>query len=444
VQQVIQRVRKKIDRAIDKLIMKAKKAGKKLLAKIGIGKEKKVTADEAEKAEEGEFTEEDRTAGKAAFAKEEISFAEKGEIDRESAGKVASKVKEKHAVFESVKIVDGEDSWDYQYVMRANGTEVTPPKKPTQTADKARVRARDVKKRAFQVADQVSQTPAIESELVQIATLAEGMETELAAGGVKTAQVNEMNKEITRLKDELKRIERETGLAEEEAGEEEKDHKFFKPQILDVQIDGDIRTVTFKYEDDKDHQQFTVRQRLTDFLTTSIEGKNLTFNPLPGMRGTTEAPPTHEVGRDMNAAHLIADWFGGSGYKQSLNLITTSDHFNKQVMGGVERKIADDYLVQNAASMNMTINVTWGKLLDEAANQEAEDQIKQRIASMTEAAERSSREERIEAFIAQQRSLKDLPPRICEEVTYSVTYKNAAGGSIATLPYSTGRDEWLK
>ncbi|MBN2394140.1 MAG: hypothetical protein JXR84_25635 [Anaerolineae bacterium] len=121
VQGIIKKVRRRIDKMVDKLLMKAKKAVGKLF------KRGKVKGKDVEK---GKFTEKDRKAGLAAFDMEEKPFAQNGTITQENAAKVAGIVKKKHPVFKSVKVVDGKDSWDYDYVFRAtkDTTGTTKPK----------------------------------------------------------------------------------------------------------------------------------------------------------------------------------------------------------------------------------------------------------------------------------------------------------------------------
>lgn len=43
----------------------------------------------------------------------------------------------------------------------------------------------------------------------------------------------------------------------------------------------------------------------------------------------------------MDASHLIADEFGGSGYKEANNLVAASSHFNRVIMRKIEIKIAE-------------------------------------------------------------------------------------------------------
>ncbi|MDJ0535917.1 MAG: hypothetical protein QNJ70_26080 [Xenococcaceae cyanobacterium MO_207.B15] len=129
VQAIVKKVRKRIDKAIDKMLMKAKKAIKKLF------KGKKGKAGKGKKEKEGKFTKQDRTAGLAAFAKEEKPFIKNGGINQKDAQKVANIVKNKHPVFKSISVIDGKDSWDYQYIFRTQVKDTTQTPKAENASD---------------------------------------------------------------------------------------------------------------------------------------------------------------------------------------------------------------------------------------------------------------------------------------------------------------------
>ena len=92
--------------------------------------DKKMTVEDTKKAEKGEFTAADRKAALAAFAGEERSFAKDGKISQQDAQKVAGSVKQKHPVFQTVSVIDGKDSWNYQYIFKADAVDT-----PTQKAE---------------------------------------------------------------------------------------------------------------------------------------------------------------------------------------------------------------------------------------------------------------------------------------------------------------------
>lgn len=106
VQKLIMSLRKRIDKAIDKIILRAKKFAKKLLRSGKV------------KGEQGKFTEKDRQAGQQAFATAEKKYLKNGKITHEGAQNTARDVKKNHPVFKSITVVDGKDTWDYQYIFR--------------------------------------------------------------------------------------------------------------------------------------------------------------------------------------------------------------------------------------------------------------------------------------------------------------------------------------
>ncbi len=107
VQNLITALRTRIDKAIDKLILRAKKAAKKLFkGKTGENLPSK-------------FSEEERQAGIQEFETSEKKYLINGKITYKGAQDIADDVKKKHPVFKSISVVDGEDTWDYQYVFRA-------------------------------------------------------------------------------------------------------------------------------------------------------------------------------------------------------------------------------------------------------------------------------------------------------------------------------------
>ncbi len=67
----------------------------------------------------------------------------------------------------------------------------------------------------------------------------------------------------------------------------------------------------------------------------------------------------------LDSAHVVADWFGGSGYKQALNLSVTSAEYNRVVMGGAEKNIVKTVERKDAASLfDLTVTARWDYLRD--------------------------------------------------------------------------------
>jgi hypothetical protein len=129
---VIQSVRKAVDNAIDKIldlppvkmimgfIKKLIDKVKGLVAK-GIDKAKDALGFGSKKqgsGPNGEYTEADKQTGLAAIDQEEQHHIENEKISKKDALAVAATVKQKHPVFKSIKVIDGKDSWDYNYQLQ--------------------------------------------------------------------------------------------------------------------------------------------------------------------------------------------------------------------------------------------------------------------------------------------------------------------------------------
>ncbi len=115
------------------------------------------------------------------------------------------------------------------------------------------------------------------------------------------------------------------------------DHGRYKP--LNIKISNDGQTVKYTTVT---KQEFTVTLDPKTGLTSSIVGRNLRLGlALPGQRGKTAQAPGQVSGLGLDAAHLIADRFGGSGYVAGLNLVATSENYNRKKM-----KRAEDAIVR--------------------------------------------------------------------------------------------------
>ncbi len=70
-------------------------------------------------------------------------------------------------------------------------------------------------------------------------------------------------------------------------------------------------------------------------------------------------------GQKFDSAHMLADWFGGSGYKEALNLVVTSAEYNRVIMGGAEKKIVEEVKSVSPESIfDLTVTATWDVLKD--------------------------------------------------------------------------------
>jgi hypothetical protein len=110
IKEIIEAIRKPINEAIDWVINKAVDLVKAVGGLLGFGKK-----DEVAKTDDPEHDAK-VTAGLAAIDEEDAKRTKNGTISHEDAEQVAVKVKQDHPVFTSVKVVQGEDTWDYEYV----------------------------------------------------------------------------------------------------------------------------------------------------------------------------------------------------------------------------------------------------------------------------------------------------------------------------------------
>jgi hypothetical protein len=405
---IIQKVQEPINKAIDWVLAKARAAAKKLVKMLGIGKDKE-SAD-----------------GAQVKAKARQRVAEKTRqpfSDPQALTKVVSSIEDelKPEGLKSLKAQPQPNNpGKYDIIATAS---------PSEDVGDAEVQGG-------------TEIPFTEGESVKVKFAGEKKR-------FSSSTVTKIDKQaklvwFTRAKDQAKRgipFDRLKELENVEWTKGEGEHSAFLPKILDVQYQNEERIVTFEYEDDDQQKKFTVKQRLSDYLTTSVKGINLSLKPFAG-RGVTEEASTHVRSKGMHSAHLVADWFGGCGYKQSLNLISTSDHFNTSVMGGVERTIVARFQSLGAAQFDMQVDVEWGEFLDGNADQATEEQIKARVTSEVQAGERGSRAQRIQDFVRQARSTKRKAKR-CEKVTYKISFKDNSGKAIGDLVQAIGPDKWI-
>ena len=67
----------------------------------------------------------------------------------------------------------------------------------------------------------------------------------------------------------------------------------------------------------------------------------------------------------FDSAHIVADWFGGSGYRQALNLSVTSAEYNRIVMGDAEKYLAESVKKKGEeTTFNLNVAATWDYLED--------------------------------------------------------------------------------
>ena len=108
IKDVIKKLREPIDKAVEKVVGFVADKAKALL-----GQEEKPTA--SEEKESPEKTKK-LSQGLTAIDQEEEKYLESNKISRENAEKVTANVKRAHPIFKSLTVVDGGNTWDYDYV----------------------------------------------------------------------------------------------------------------------------------------------------------------------------------------------------------------------------------------------------------------------------------------------------------------------------------------
>jgi hypothetical protein len=141
------------------------------------------------------------------------------------------------------------------------------------------------------------------------------------------------------------------------------DHSEFYPQNIEETIANGKITTTYTT---RTGQSYTVTSDEKSRRVEFIEGKNLSLKVAgdPKGRGVVKDSPGFIAGVSLNRSHLIADEFKGSGYAESLNLISASAHYNQVVMRGAERLIGVWLSDNKATSFTMGVTLTWGEVLD--------------------------------------------------------------------------------
>jgi hypothetical protein len=129
IKEVIDKIRKPINSVIDWVINKAYGLAKAAGSLLGIGKKD----DKAPKTDDPEHDLK-LTAGLAAIDEEDKKREEDGRIDREGAEAVAATVRKSHPVFKTLTVIEGAETWDYDYTASPGHKKPGAPKKSS--ADK--------------------------------------------------------------------------------------------------------------------------------------------------------------------------------------------------------------------------------------------------------------------------------------------------------------------
>ncbi|MEW7277024.1 hypothetical protein ABW636_00335 [Aquimarina sp. 2201CG1-2-11] len=383
---LVRKVRKRVQKALTKLWLKIKKAGKKIWRKLGFGKKKKK-----------EKKDEDLTRGDTEVG-EVVKFKEGGENHRlwfDTSGKgvklmvasVQMPVKEKLANWESrLGDLDDENKTkatgliakvrsEEQQLDQEGETVETLFKKAQKTNAKNDDTAAEKKDEALE-----KRQEALAKDLVALFSIF-GDETEDVAGWLLTAgHVKEYKKPSLGITEKRvgKQIKGYKAASTSEQGiivgqsenkfikqrNEKNDHEIvfnkliaisdvqqrrkrigsitphssFYPILLEEKLlpNNGGKQIKYKYNDEVGNQVFTVDINPAGY-PVKIVGDKLTLHDLG--RGVTQDSEGKLINAGMDSAHLIANMFGGSGYIKAQNIVATSAVYNQIVMRNEEDKI---------------------------------------------------------------------------------------------------------
>jgi hypothetical protein len=186
-------------------------------------------------------------------------------------------------------------------------------------------------------------------------------------------------------------------------------------------------------------QSFVITEpSLISGLATQVEGFGLRI--MTG-RGVTQDSPHFIPGQNLNRAHIIANQFGGSGYKNSGNLATTSAQYNQVTMREAEVEIinrligfAETHQVDvEEVTFDLTVSVSFGALIDQSVFDliKAQPDYPQNAPELTQ------------YFTAKIAAVVNSPLRRVTQVAYSWTAALPSGATTSGSLPPIGPDLWL-
>ena len=437
VTKIIGKIRKRIDRQIDKMIRKAQQKAKKMFGKKKKGKGKKknkkkkkdAKLKDTEVGEEVKFKagkESHRIWFKKTSGKPKLMMAstpttmDKKIIEWKADAKDHAK---KKTIDPIISTIESKTKALGTKAIEANNLFKLIRQKPDPVkAKKAGTKDDDIEK----------EEKALKNEIVKLlGHLHSGKDIEEKAGdlisakyeaGFYSAKITEINKSSVHFKfvsDTLKERKRRLSRGEylealktkeiKKGGEGE--HTEYKPVFTKMEfVKGGVK-LHYKYKDEKHKEktfttliEFTTEAKSKEFKVTASAKK--TKIKEEGTRGKTDshgaivddstkskidAAPV-VVPKDMtdtakiaklknqgHAAHLVADWFSGSGYKSAKNTVPTSDTYNTGTMGDVEKDIYQAYN-KSDEPFDLTVTATQ-TLIDDSSIMKALKEEKAKVGN---------------------------------------------------------------
>jgi RNase P/RNase MRP subunit p29 len=180
-----------------------------------------------------------------------------------------------------------------------------------------------------------------------------------------------------------------------------------------------------------------VRMKINDAegkkITHEVIGKNVAIKD-SGTRGKVDsrgemANKTMDpaILAQLNSAHLLADWFNGSGYKGGLNLILTSDTYNQKTMAGAEETVAQ--AIKKIQERNKDKLVTFNLHVTATYKVTSDDKVLEILKSKkSDMSPKSLEKMHIELTGKQD-------PRRCDSVIYIVSNIKVDGMPMDPQPY---------
>ena len=217
-----------------------------------------------------------------------------------------------------------------------------------------------------------------------------------------------------------------------------KEHNRYKPDpdTIVTEIKNGIFTLSYSYLPQNEEElppsfKASVSMDKGRLFTHIVNGYSLSVKP-SGTRGVNTAKSSNKDG--THRAHLIADWFKGSGYKEALNIINTSAQYNTGLMYDAEQiiqsgaeDIADEY-PDKMITFDMEVDAKYYILADN-------DTLK--------AFELHLAKEEVDKLYKILQNNKD--PRWTQSVNYLANNFKADGEVVkGKVKQEIGKDKWIK
>lgn len=333
VTKIFQKIQDRVAKAITKLWMKIKEMGKKVLAKLGIGGKTEYSPEKQKKID----------AGFTYLKQQEAQLDSDGnnKLTIEQAGQAAQRTKAQHPVFSSlVAVVDGEDV-AYEYtaspkVVQKTGTQLDGAGIQVGT----KISAKYGERKHLAIVTSVDNN----SKKISYEFTYENLKNRL-----ETLTIKEFNQKVE--KDEI-------------SLNPGKEHNQYKPnpETIKKEIVDGVFKLSYSYfplvEGEKPpYFEASVGLSKGKLFQHVVFGSPLSVKP-SGTRGYNTAVSSNKQG--THRAHLIADWFRGSAYKEALNIINTSAEYNTGPMLAAEEKIEQgvDKIANKYPNKNITFDMT--------------------------------------------------------------------------------------